>query len=241
MKYLIPLSFLFAVLMISSCDQIPCNDVECGDYGTCDESTELCNCDPGFSISATTGLCACPENSAYSDTAQICICDEGWLMNPLTSTCFNPCDLINCGLNGSCDFSTGECNCDPGYGPENLSPCEAYNLKFESDWTGSHVDQNSTSTGPYTMTLIAMQEPDRVLFQNFMNLYCQGPQLAVDADGTVADPGQTGGSLNSVCPQWIISAASFELINGNTLEVIATVTPGISGPPQNLIGTYLRD
>ncbi|MFT4525641.1 MAG: hypothetical protein ACI85F_001796, partial [Bacteroidia bacterium] len=83
MKYLIPLSFLFAVLMISSCDQIPCNDVECGDYGTCDESTELCNC-------------------------------------------------------------------DPGYGPENLSPCEAYNLKFESDWTGSHVDQNSTSTGPYT-------------------------------------------------------------------------------------------
>lgn len=241
MKYLIPFCFLFAILAISSCDQIPCDGVECGEYGTCNESTEQCTCDPGFAVNATTGLCDCPENSAYNDSLELCICNDGWVMNPLTSTCVNPCELINCGVNGDCDFATGDCNCDSGYGPGNLSPCEAYNLKFAGTWTGSHIDQNSTSTGPYSMTLSAMQEPERVLFQNFMNLYCQGPQQPVDADGSVVDPGQAGGNVNPACPEWILTNTAFELIDGNTLEITATVTPGMGGPPMNLDGTYTRD
>lgn len=162
-------------------------------------------------------------------------------MNPLTNTCVNPCELINCGLHGDCDFATGDCNCDPGYGPGNLSPCEAYNLKFDGDWTGTHEDQNGTSTGPYTMTLSAMQEPDGVVFQNLFDLFCQGPQLPVDGDGVVVDPGQEGGNINSVCPEWVLSNTSFELIDGSTLEVVATVTPGMGGPPMNLVGSYTRD
>ena len=242
MKYLIPISFLFAVLIISSCDQIPCDGINCGDYGTCDESTELCECNPGFSISATTGLCDCPENSVYNDSSQICDCNDGWLMNPLTNTCVNPCDLINCGLNGDCDFTTGDCNCDAGYGPGNLSPCEAFNLKFAGNWTGSHVNQvDSQSTGPYTMTLSAMLEPANVFFENFMNFYCQGPQVQVDADATLVSPGESGGNFNSACIEWTFSNGSFELVNASTLHVNVTVTPGMSGPPLNLVGTYTRD
>ena len=241
MRYLIPFSFLLAILSVSSCDKIPCDDVDCGDHGTCDETNEQCACDPGFTVDATTGLCSCPDNSTYQDSTDRCECNEGWLMNPLTGTCVNPCELINCGLNGTCDFSTGDCICDAGYGPGNLSPCEAYNLKFAGSWTGSHTDQNSQSTGPYTMTLVAMQEPDGVIFENFMDLLCAGPQLPVDADGVIDSQGEEGGSISSVCPEWIVSNSSFSLENESTLIVSATVTPGMGGPPMVLSGTYTRD
>ena len=242
MRYLIPFSFLLAMLSVSSCDQIPCDDVDCGEYGTCDETNEQCACDPGFVFNTSSGICECTPNATYNDTTQVCECNEGWLMNPITATCVNPCDLINCGLHGDCDFTTGACNCDAGYGPGNLSPCEAFNLKFTGSWTGNHLDQVSQQvTGPYTMVLTPMLEPERVLFQNFMKLLCQGPGVPVDADGSLVDPGTSGDNIDSACPEWSFSNTAFILVNDSTLRVIATVIPGMGGPTQELLGTYIRD
>jgi len=204
MKYFQFLLSLLITITTIGCDQIPCEDVDCGEHGTCVETDGTCSCDSGFSLNVSTGLCSCPENSTYSDSAQLCLCADG-------------------------------------YGPGNLSPCEAFNLKFIGIWTGSHTDiSNNQVTGPYTMSLSAMLEPNEVLFQNFMNLFCQGPQLAVDADGTVVTPGQSGGEFASPCIEWVFSNGSFELVSSDSLIVSVSVTPGLGGPSMSFTGSYTR-
>ena len=90
------------------------------------------------------------------------------------------------------------------------------------------------------MTLSPMMEADGLIFENFMDVFCNGPQAPVDADGTINSPGTDGDDISAACPEWVVNSSSFELMNDSTLRVNATVEPGMSGAQQILIGTYIR-
>jgi hypothetical protein len=48
MKNLINLCLAFCAVFIMSCDTDPCNDVPCGDFGTCNEGS--CECELGYEL-----------------------------------------------------------------------------------------------------------------------------------------------------------------------------------------------
>lgn len=242
---------LFAILgifsaMIYSCDTIPCDDVDCGDNGTCNETDGSCICDQGYAWSDSAGTCLaaclvlpCPDNSTCNETTLLCECDSGFIMLP-NGICIDLCILVNCGLNGTCDFNTGECICDPGYGPGNLSPCEAFNLKFVGQWLGSHTDELGNTTGPYTINAIADSDPAKVRFDNFMMYGCTG-QPALSVLGTVGPNGLNITAYNSLCADWQTNGTmdTGTLSNsGNTLNITVTISSGGTG--STLTGTYVR-
>jgi len=83
---------------------LTCNDVDCGDYGTC----------------------------LYEDADPTCFCEYGWEREDadvLTSACSVeksttiPCDIYDCGGNGECYMLAGEamCKCDAGWGGDSCS------------------------------------------------------------------------------------------------------------------------
>jgi len=83
---------------------LSCNNVDCGDYGTC----------------------------LYDDSEPQCYCEYGWEredMDVLTSACsvekngISACDIYDCGGNGECYMLAGEamCKCDAGWGGDTCS------------------------------------------------------------------------------------------------------------------------
>lgn len=237
---------LFSIL-IYSCDTIPCDGVDCGEHGTCNESDGTCICTTGYVWNDSASTCLlhclvepCPPNSTCNTISEVCECDSGYIMIP-NGLCIDLCAAVNCGLNGDCDFNTGECICDPGYGPGNLSPCEAFNLKFAGQWMGSHTDDFGTTTGPYTMNLIADQnDPTFVRFDNFVNYGCSS-QPALSVLGYVAADGMGIHDFESLCGDWQTDGVFDQalLINsGQTLQLNVFITSGGSG--FNLSGTYTR-
>ena len=56
-------TFLFLSIFLFACQPDPCGEVLCGDYGTCQEGT--CVCDQGFVLVDSTGLCNKEIRSKY--------------------------------------------------------------------------------------------------------------------------------------------------------------------------------
>ena len=82
----------------------PCDDIDCGYYGSCDG-----------------GICTCTQGHSGSR------CD----IPPAPP---DPCDGVNCGYYGSCNSATGACDCESGYSGTpctfvdrcSPNPCENY-------------------------------------------------------------------------------------------------------------------
>ena len=80
MRFLLTLSLLLGSLfLLQNCSE-PCDDVDCGENGTCVEG--ICNCDTGYSgANCQVNVCDsvdCGENGTCDLSSGACLCDEGY-------------------------------------------------------------------------------------------------------------------------------------------------------------------
>lgn len=83
----------------------------------------------------------------------------------LLFACGNPCDDLDCGLNGTCNEDTESCICDDFYEGTN---CELeVRAKFLGSWTGTGVcDYNPTSVFDLTLDISQAVNLDGVAMQS---------------------------------------------------------------------------
>ena len=84
-----------------------CANMNCGSHGTCNAGTGECDCTDGY----TGALCQVAPDNGSGDG------DEGGDDEPDTPTppVVDLCVNMNCGSHGTCNASTGECDCIGGY------------------------------------------------------------------------------------------------------------------------------
>lgn len=135
MKY--SLSYLFyafilgisTTLFMLSCDTVsPCDDVDCGEHGTCAVTTAgtiTCACEPGYKGAKCETFDPCLLISCKnggnciqdSDTTAHCECPPNYTGQ--SCQLINGCYLENpCGTHGTCvpnEFGDPTCQCEPGY------------------------------------------------------------------------------------------------------------------------------
>ena len=93
--------------------QDPCDEIDCGQHGTCSGGT--CICDPGYSgdnggtYDACYGVHCGVHGTCSGGT---CICESGAYTGDRCQI-YNACYGVNCGAHGSC--SGGRCICSGGY------------------------------------------------------------------------------------------------------------------------------
>ena len=78
MKTIIKLSFLVLTLFVFACSD-PCDDVNCGTNGTCDDGT--CICEEGYSgANCETNICETTDciNGDCNPITGVCNCSEGY-------------------------------------------------------------------------------------------------------------------------------------------------------------------
>lgn len=117
--------FALASLLVSGCsgtDDGPCAGIYCGDHGTCDSSTDTCQCDSKYT-GAGCDFCA----EGYHFVSGECLadacsfdadCDDGVACNGKESCVVGGClagTQIQCQQHSSCKEPDGSCECDEGF------------------------------------------------------------------------------------------------------------------------------
>ena len=138
-----------SILICASCKSNEelegCDLIDCGDHGTCNEDTDTCECDDGWTgnlCDQEIDLCAdvnCENGTCNPDTG-LCECNEGW-MGSLCNMQVDLCADVNC-ANGTCNPDNGLCDCDEGWMGDNcdteIPPDPIANFQFEisqDNWT----------------------------------------------------------------------------------------------------------
>ncbi len=160
----------------------------------------------------------------------ICECEEGWGIGAdgkctKEQLCFG----VDCG-HGTCDVTDGSCLCDLDYELDTNGKCNRlWREKFLGTWTGSHIDDNNDTVGPYTMIVTAVSSDiQKVQISNFVNYLCgfTGTGLVVNGRVTFEERMayfdsfcagvSTSGSITSLDESHFSTSIWLALGSGNT-------------------------
>jgi hypothetical protein len=105
-KVAVKAAILAALFVVTSSDCSMQN--YCNGHGNCDASTSTCNCFNGWGASTDITLYRAPDCSA-----RVCPAGKAWADVPTSSTTAH--QITECSNRGTCDRSSGECTCFPGF------------------------------------------------------------------------------------------------------------------------------
>jgi hypothetical protein len=149
--------YAFALSLIS-CTNNPCEDIVCGDYGTCNDG--LCECNTGYFLNSN-GICVdscsvivCGDHGTCFQS--VCICELGYekdaqgLCNTEIRTKFQGTWTVvdNCSQSGIASYTVSV----------TASTANIFEVKFTNFW-GTFVNQTKATVDVNTIS-IARQQPD---------------------------------------------------------------------------------
>ena len=155
----------------------PCNQVDCGDHGTCNPDTGTCSCSTGY-VGDDCASCAdgyVPEGDAC--VAAECTgndeCDDGVTCNGMETCNDGVCEAgtaVSCQQNATCQEPDGTCDCDEGFVPDGSTCIAALEIIGEwiDDWGFSHdVAQETWKMGDSVFHIAQFEnETDFLVAQN---------------------------------------------------------------------------